>query len=292
VRRPPEPKTSSDVDDTGIDELFGDRARYGTTYALVVVRDGAVVAERYDGALPHADGSGTPVGADTPLLSWSMSKSVLHAAVGILVGRGRLDPHAPAPVAAWQGAGDPRRAITLDQLLAMRDGLAFVEDYVDGSQSSVIAMLFGAGKDDVARYAAACPLAHEPGAVFNYSSGTSNVVARIAQDAIGGGREGTERFLREELFGPLGMASAHARFDAAGNWIASSFVYATARDFARFGELYLHDGVWNGRRLVPEGWVAHGTIARSVQASDGRHHGAHWWVEPALGAFYASGYAG
>ncbi|HUF33178.1 MAG TPA: serine hydrolase [Acidimicrobiales bacterium] len=276
-----------------LDDLFTDTDRFGSTYAAVVVHRGRLVAERYDGAITHWDGPDEPVGPETRLLSWSMAKSVLHAVVGILVDQGRLDLDAPAPVPAWQEPGDPRGAITLEQLLAMRDGLEFREDYVDGEASEVIEMLFGSGADDVASFAAERPLAHPPGKVFNYSSGTSNIISRIVGDEVGGGAAGFEAFLRSALLDPIGMSSAQPRFDAAGTFIASSYLYATAQDFARFGHLYLRDGVWEGRRVLPEGWVDHGRRPRSVDPVDGRRYGAQWWVvDDDLGGFWANGYEG
>jgi CubicO group peptidase (beta-lactamase class C family) len=278
------------LDDT-VDHLFEDTDRWGTTYAVAVVHRGRLVAERYGGALEHWDAEAEPVEPTTRLLSWSMAKSMLHAAVGILVGDGRLDLHAPAPVPAW--AGDARRAITLDDLLAMRDGLAFAEDYEDADRSDVIAMLFGSGQHDVAAYAEARPRAHPPGEVFNYSSGTSNIVAAIVGRTVGRGQD-TVDFLRDRLFAPIGMTSAQPRLDGAGTFVGSSYFYATARDYARFGLLYLRDGTWDGRRILPEGWVDLARTHRSTDPTDGRGYGSHWWVEPgdARGGFWASGYDG
>lgn len=274
-----------------LDAMFSDEATFGTTYAVVVIDHGELVHERYANALPSFTGPERPVAAETPLLSWSIAKSITHAAVGILVGDGRLDPAAPAPVAAW--SSDDRSAITLDHLLCMRDGLDFVEDYVDDRVSNVIDMLFGAGSEDVASYAVHRALLHPPGAVFNYSSGTSNIVARIVGDTVGGGEPGLRTFLRDRLFDPIGMRRADPRFDAAGTFIGSSYVYAPATDFARFGLLYLRDGVWDGRRILPEGWVDHARTLRSVDAENGRPYGAHWWVvDDDHGTFWASGYEG
>jgi CubicO group peptidase (beta-lactamase class C family) len=276
-----------------IAEMHTDSARYGTTFATVVVHRGRLIHERYGGVIEHWDRDDEPVTVETPLLSWSMAKSALHALVGILVETGALTLDAPAPVPAWQQAGDPRQAITLEQLLEMRDGLDFFEDYVDDRASDVIEMLFGAARVDVAGFAASRPLAHEPGTVFNYSSGTSNIVSRLACDAIGGGPEDVTRFLRDRLFDPIGMTSADPRFDDAGTFIASSYLYATARDWARFGLLYLRDGLWDGERVLPEGWVDHARLARSIDPTDGRLHGAHWWVVgDEFGGFRASGYEG
>jgi CubicO group peptidase (beta-lactamase class C family) len=275
-----------------VDDLIADEDRYGTTYAVLVIREGRLLVERYGGALPHFDRPPEPVTPTTPLLSWSMAKSILHAGIGVLVADGQLDLDAPAPVPAWHATpGDARAAITLEHVLTMRDGLAFAEDYVDAGVSDVIEMLFGAGKDDVAAYAEARSLAHEPGTHFNYSSGTSNIVSAIAGRCVGGGAAFID-LLRRRVFDPLGMPSTDPRLDDAGTFIGSSYVYATARDFARFGLLYLRDGVWDGRRVLPEGWVDHARTLRSVD-EEGNGYGAHWWViDDDQGSFRASGYEG
>jgi CubicO group peptidase (beta-lactamase class C family) len=275
-----------------LDAAFDPADKWSTTHAVVVIHRGLLVAERYGGVLEHWDREPEPVTRDTQLLSWSMAKSMLHAVVGILLDDGRLRLDTPAVVPEWSDTNDPRSAITLQQLLEMRDGLDFTEDYVDAGVSDVIEMLFGTGNSDVAAFAATRALAAEPGARFNYSSGTSNVISGIVGREIGLG-DTYEQFLRERLFSVIGARSARPAFDAAGTWIASSYVYATARDFARFGYLYLRDGVWEDRRLLPEGWVDHGRRPRSVSEEDGRVYGAHWWVwGDDLGTFWASGYEG
>jgi CubicO group peptidase (beta-lactamase class C family) len=275
-----------------LDGITADTSRYGTTFAVAVVHRGRLVAERYGGELEHWDRPHEPVTPGTKLLSWSMAKSMLHAVVGMLVGEGRLSLDTPAPVPEWADPGDPRHAITLDHLLAMRDGLAFSEVYDDTGSSDVIEMLFGAGQADMAHFAADRPLAHPPDTVFNYSSGTSNVVSGVVARAVGPG-EPYRRLLGGRLFGPLGMRSAEPRFDDAGTFAGSSYVYATAQDYLRFGLLYLRDGVWAGERLLPEGWVDHGRRIRSYEEAEDRWYGAHWWsVGDDLGTFWASGYDG
>jgi CubicO group peptidase (beta-lactamase class C family) len=283
-----------------LEQVFDDEGPLATTFAVVVVHRGRVVAERYAGALEHFDRPPTPVTAGTALLSWSMAKSVLHAVVGLVVGAGRLDLDAPAAVPEWSDPADPRHAITLRHLLAMRDGLDFVEDYVDDRVSDVMHMLFGEGQPDMAHFAADRPLATAPGTRFSYSSGTSNVISGIVARTIGPG-EDYARFLHGRLFGPIGMASADPEFDEAGTWVASSYLRATARDYARFGLLYLRDGVWDGARLLPAGWVDYGRTMVSIDdPEDPSPHGAHWWgvrgdtlehLDP-LGTFRASGYEG
>jgi CubicO group peptidase (beta-lactamase class C family) len=276
-----------------LDEAFDDQSPLAVTFAVVVVQGGRMVAERYHGALEHFDRDPTPVTAATPLLSWSMAKSMLHAVVGLLVGEGRLDLDARAAVPEWDDPADPRHAMTLRQLLAMRDGLDWVEDYTDDRVSDVIQMLFGEGQPDMAHFAADRPLAAPPGTRFNYSSGTSNIVSGIVARTVGPGQD-YARFLHGRLFGRLGMGSADPEFDEAGTWVASSYVRATARDYARFGLFYLRDGVWEGDRILPRGWVDYGRTWVSEDPDDASPYGAHWWgvAGDTLGTFRASGYEG
>ncbi len=270
-----------------IDRGFAD-ALTSETLALVVIHRGRLVAERYAANITAAD----------TLTSWSMAKSVTQAMVGLLVVDGLLDLHAPAPVPEW--ADDDRAAITLEHLLQMTSGLRFVEDYVDDQTSDVIEMLFGSGKDDVAAYARSFPLDHAPGTVFNYSSGTTNIIADICARTLAGDDAGpTEReravrdYLQGRLFTPLGMTSAKPRFDAAGTFVGSSFLYCTAQDFARFGYLYLRDGVWDGTRLLPQHWVEHARRPVSVDVPETFWYGGQWWLwDDRTGGFACHGYEG
>ncbi len=275
-----------------LDQICDDNGPLAHTYAVVVIHRGQLVAERYQGAIPSFTHPPEPVDADTKLLSWSMAKSMLHAVVGLLVLDGRLDLDAPADVPEWADQSDPRHAITLLHLLAMRDGLDFAEDYLDDRTSDVIQMLFGDGAADMAHFAADRPLAANPGERFNYSSGTSNIISAVLSRVLGPGAP-TERFVHQRLFEPLGMTSAEMQFDAAGTWVASSYVRATARDYARFGLWYLRDGVWDGTALFARGWVDYGRTIQSVDPLDGPY-GAHWWgvAGDRFGTFRAAGYEG
>jgi len=253
------------------------------TDALLVVHRGRIVAEGYAAG----------VGSDDQQPSWSMAKSMLHAAVGVLVRHGRLSVAQRTAAPEWAGDGDPRAAITLDQLLHMTPGLRFAEDYVDADLSDVIKMLFQPGAEDTGAFAAAFPLDHAPDTVSNYSSGTSNIISRMIREIVGP-HDAYGRFLSAELFDRIGMASATPKFDSSGSWIASSYCFCTPRDFAKFGLLYLRDGAWNGQRLLPEGWVDYGRTPAPAQPTDtDRGYGAHWWLlRDDLGTFYASGYLG
>jgi len=264
---------------------FSDAAqdKMGETHAFLAVQNGQIVLERY------AEGRDKT----TTFPSWSKAKSMTQALIGILVREGLIDIHAPVNVPEWQSADDPRRAITLDQLLRMSSGLKFTEDYVDSGVSDVIEMLFGAGSENVAAHAASFPLAHEIDTVWNYSSGTSNIVARLAGAALGKSGAAFEAWMFEHLFTPLGMRSPQPKFDAAGTFIGSSFCYATARDFARFGLLYMRDGVWDGQRILPEGWVDYARRPTPTPPDEPMGYGAHWWLGMAgPDSFSANGYEG
>lgn len=259
----------------------------GQTYAAAVVVAGRLVAERYGRRVvqdlrslgedpPHDD-----LGPDDELLSWSMAKSISHLAVGAAIGDGKLAVEDPVPERQWEAEDDPRRAITWDDLLAMRPGLEWREEYydLDGEKlPDVITMLFGDGAADMATFAASLPLVHQPGSpeAFNYSSGTTNIVVANLQQVLGLDADGMDRYLHERLFDPIGMRSARAEFDEAGTFIGSSYAYATLRDWCRFGLLAMRNGEWDGRRLVPDGWIAQGRRARSWE--DEILHGAHWWT--------------
>ncbi len=288
----------SAIDDS-VDALVGRPPGEGVTLALLVLHRGDVVVERYGTQPANIFEPAKPIGPDSTLISWSMAKSITHAAVGLLVADGLIDPAAPATVAEWEGT--PKAAITLLDLLEMKSGLRFVEDYVDDAVSNCIEMLFGESGPSHAAYAAALPLDHPPGTQFSYSSGTTNIITRLLGDVVHGRggdpaarRRAMETFLAERLFGPVGMTSAIPKFDDAGDFVGSSYVYATARDFARFGELYRHDGVTEtGQRILPAGWADHGRTVAAHDPENGCDYGRHWWMWPQFaGSLAAHGHEG
>lgn len=232
------------------------------TRAVVVVYDGRLIAERY---VPGFD-------KDMPLLGWSMAKSVTNALVGILVQEGRFDLLRPAPVPEWQTPGDPRQAITLDQLLRMSSGLAFQEVYAPLHDATN--MLYGSY--DFAACAAGRPLAGPPDSRWNYSSGTANIVARVVRRAVEKEYPYYYTFLYSKLFDRIGMHSAVFEPDPSGTFVGSSYLYATPRDWARFGQLFLQDGVWQGQRMLPEGWIKY-TTTPTGGAPRGQY-GAFFWL--------------
>lgn len=255
-------KLSAAIERTFTEPYAAQKRMWGTR-AVVVVYKGRVIGERYAPGFSK----------DTPLIGWSMTKSITNALAGILVGQGKLTLKAQAPVPEWSGKGDPRAAITLDQLMRMSDGLDFVEDYVD-MLSDTPFMLFGT--PDTAAFTAAKPLDVAPDSRWRYISGSPNLVFRIMRGAIGGSLAQYFAFPRRALFDKIGMRSAVVEPDAAGTFVGSSFSYATARDWARFGLLYLRDGVWMTEQILPEGWVKY-TTTPTPKAPQGEY-GAYWWL--------------
>lgn len=243
-----------------VDEILADAALTGPGMrAVVVVRDGRLVGERYG---PDVE---TP---DQPLAGWSMTKTVTAAIIGTLVRDGRLAVEDRDLFAQW--AGDARAEITIADLLGMESGLAFNEEY--GNVTDVTRMLYL--EADMSAFAAAMPLEAPTGGRFHYSSGTSVLLSRVWQNALAAPQDALA-WPYEALFGPLGMKSALLETDARGTFVGSSSMYATARDWARFGQLLLQDGVWQGERILPEGWVA--WMRRPTAASKGEY-GRHVWL--------------
>ena len=232
------------------------------TRAVVAVYDGRLIAERY------APG----FNLNMPQLGWSMSKSVTNALVGVLVRNGKLDVHRPAPVPEWQKADDPRQKITLDQLLRMSAGLEFSEEYAPFSDA--VYMFYDSY--DFAAYAANKPLETEPDEKWYYSSGTANIIARVVRQTIEKQHENYYDYLYQNLFHKIGMLSVVMEPDPSGTFVGSSYMFATPRDWARFGLLYLQDGVWNGERILPEGWVKY-TTTPTPRAPQGKY-GAFFWL--------------
>ena len=256
------------------------------TRAVVVVHRGRIVAERYaEGFTAH-----------TALPGWSMAKSVVNALAGVMVRDGLIALDTPlaqlAPQALAEWRDDLRRSITVGQALTMTTGLAFDESYVNPF-SDAMRMLFTSG--DAVQVARSRSLSHSPGSHWAYSSGTTNLLMRALLQAAPEARRA--RLVEETVFTRIGMYSAVLERDAAGTPIGSSFMYASARDWARFGWLYANDGVWAGERVLPEGWVAYSRAP--VPESIGQY-GAHFWIKddstdhPAAlpaDSFHATGHA-
>ena len=237
-----------------VDRAFAEPAEapFRHTRAVVVMKDGRIVAERY------ADG----IGIETPLLGFSMSKSAVSALIGILVREGRLTRDQPVPIAAWRDPDDPRHAITVDELLRHTAGLALGSSL----QASLASVLEPVNRmkymeSDMAAFAESAALESVPGRVWNYHDGNYLILSHLIRNAAGGHAADVIRFAREKLFGPLGMRNVVMQFDAAGTPEGSGAMMASARDWARLGQLYLNDGMAGDKRILPEGWAAYSASA-------------------------------
>jgi CubicO group peptidase (beta-lactamase class C family) len=252
-----------------LDRIFAETAAppHRNTKAVVVVHNGRVIAERY--APGYA--------IDTQVIGWSATKSVTNALIGILVRQGRLSVEGPAPIAAWADPKDPRHAISIDNLLRMNSGLD-IGDSLTARASTAFDpsayMVFGVR--DMAAFAEQAPLKAAPGTEWNYTNGNTLLLSRIIRDRTGGDAASVLAFVRRELFDKLGMRHVTLEFDAAGTPIGSSHMLASARDWARFGLLYLNDGVVAGERLLPPGWVDYS--AAPTPGSEQYGYAAGFWT--------------
>lgn len=281
----PAPIASPEVE-VAIAKAFGDKlpaadkAELGTR-AVLVVRDGELVGERY------ADG----FTAQTPQLGWSMSKSVTNLLVGRLVAEGRVSLDDAALRPEWD---DERAGITIEHLLRMTSGLEWDETYALGTPITRMLYL----EPDMGRYVASQPAAHDPGTYQQYSSGSTTLLCSILGDRVGV----TSDLPRQELFAPLGLTSAVLEPDASGTPVCSSYLWATPRDWAAIGQFALQGGEWNGEQLLPPDWMTMSTTAIQVETEEDGY-AAGWWVnkradgtlvEPSLpaDAYFAEGHDG
>ncbi len=230
------------------------------TAAVVVLYKGELIAEQYSSKMG--------ITAESQLWGWSMTKSLINAMAGILTKQHRLNVHATAPIKEW--LNDRRRDITISDLMHMSSGLKWDENYED--VSSVTTMLYLSG--DCYQKAIGEPYEKTPGTEWKYSSGTTNILSGILRTSIGNDQE-YHNFPYKELFNKIGMSSAFIETDAAGNFVGSSYGYATARDWARFGLLYYNDGVWKGDTILPAGWV---NYTRTPAKGSGGKYGAQFYL--------------
>ena len=257
--------------DAAVDTAFGAPDNQARVQSIVIVQGGRIVYERYH-----------PLdGPDTIMDSYSVAKSVTSSLIGVLVGDGKLAVDEPAPIAQWSDPADPRHAITLEHLLHMASGLEYAEEYGPGSK--VLGMM---SAPSASEYIASFPLESEPGSTFEYSTGTTAILAGIVTDTVGD-VEATDRFIAERLLDPIGITSMQFTRDQAGRWVGGFGANATTRDFARFGLLFANDGVWDGTRILPEGWVEYSHTPSPTNPQ----YGAQWWMFRD-GAFEARGLFG
>ncbi|BBE18846.1 beta-lactamase class C and other penicillin binding proteins [Aquipluma nitroreducens] len=239
------------------EKLMDDEGYNGHAFAFMVVHKGIPVVEAYQ---PQFN-------AQTRFLSWSMAKSFTNTLSGIMVKDGKWDINQPVNLPEWQA--DERKNITINNLLQMQSGLRWNEDY--GNRSDVTQMLYC--ENDFAKFTYDQPFAFPAGSHWYYSSGSVNVVNFLMRKTIGNDNE-YYNFAQSRLFTKIGMPDAVFEVDASGTQVGSSYIYATARDYARFGMLYLQDGVFNGERILPEGWVKYTTTPASD--SDGKYGSLFW----------------
>jgi CubicO group peptidase (beta-lactamase class C family) len=239
------------------------------TKAVVILHHGHIIAERYAPGITAA----------TPLQGWSMTKSVTNALIGVLVREGKLEIGTPAPIVEWSAPNDPRHRITVDQMLRMVSGVSCGQSLHFGWWTAFDAdtqMEFD--MPDQAAFAAHLALRAEPGSEWRYTNCNFVLLSRIIRDAAGGDAKSTRQLIEHELFEPLGIEHATLEYDSAGTPLGTIHLWASARDWARFGLLYLSDGVSpNGQRILPEGWVAYS--ARLTPQSDEYGYGAGFWTQ-------------
>jgi CubicO group peptidase (beta-lactamase class C family) len=236
-----------------------DTTQPANTLAVLALYNGVIIGEQY------ASGRN----AQSKLMGWSMTKSITNALIGILVREGKLKVEYPAPVPEWKQ--DDRNKITLHNLLQASSGLDWSETYFNPFEDFHQMFI---KSDDKGGYAASRPLKTEPNTVFQYSSGTTNILSRMIRQQVGDNQY--YKFPYEQLFYKIGMLNTVIEPDASGTFVGSSYSFATTRDWARFGHLYLQDGVWNGERILPEGWVRYTTTPASTAPLG--EYGAQWWL--------------
>ncbi len=228
------------------------------TRTLLVAYKDHILSERY------VEG----FGSQTPVLGWSMTKSVLATLFGILEYQGKIELNSPAPISSWQQ--DIRKNINLNHLLRMQSGLSWEEDYT--KISDVTRMLFMSA--DMTRIQEDKQALAQPGELWNYSSGTSNLLSGVLRQQFSSHQDYLN-FPYQELIDKIGMSSMLIEADLAGNFVGSSYSWANTRDWAKFGLLYLHNGNWNGEQLFDKNWVDY--VTRPTAHSDGTY-GAHFWL--------------
>lgn len=245
--------------DKALRRAFSDSVDSKGTYAVAIAYKDQLLAEKYRKGFSK----------DNRFLSWSMGKSFTQALVGIMVKKGLMDINKPADITDWQG--DSRKNITINNLMQMTSGLEWNEEY--GNLSDVTVMLHE--KANMAKYTYDKKAIYNPDSVWYYSSGATNVVSYLIRktlnnDSVYWG------FPRTELFNPIGMRSAVFELDPSGTFIGSSYIYATMRDYVRFGLLYLHKGNWMGNQILPEGWTDY-TVQPAKGSDSG--YGSFFWLK-------------
>ena len=230
------------------------------TRAMLVIKDGQLIAESYDKNISNT----------TPLLGWSMGKSLTAIMLGRMQKMGMLTMSQANLFSQWQG--DERNKITLMQLLQMSSGLAFDETYAPGSDATH--MLFTAVS--ASSVAMVSPLTKEPGSYHAYSSGTTNLLSRYIHQQLGHSTQADVDFLFKEIFTPLSMNQSIFETDSSGVFVGSSYVYSSGQDWARLGLLMLNNGRVGQQQLLPEDWVK--AAVKPNQSENDRRYGFQFWL--------------
>jgi CubicO group peptidase (beta-lactamase class C family) len=261
-------KDSKNIDwhqlDKAIDGAFEDNTEHKIidTRAIIVVYDGKIIAERYARGFD----------SKSHFLSWSASKSVTSALIGTLVTDKKLALYDPAPVPVWSSGKDTRHQISLHHLITMTSGLEFTEPYIPDNDSTD--MLFK--NANMADFAIQKPLSATPGSLWSYSSGTTNILSRILFDQTGGSLKSLHSYATDRFFSPLGMSSAIFEVDVSGAHVGSSYFYATAQDWARFGLLFLNEGKVKDKQLLSKDWVEYSKTPTPLAPKG--EYGAQFWL--------------
>lgn len=258
----------------------------GITNALLITQGGKIVFEDYSEGITQ----------NTKLVSWSMAKSFTAAITGIMIDKGYISsvnesnllPH-------WS---DLRGEITIDDLLNMKSGLEFSEVYNPSGRSDTLEMLFGEGMLDQATYAASFPIAFSPGTTFNYSTGTTNILSKIIKNKLNERSLDYYDFINENLMKKIGLNNTTLEFDKSGTFIGGSSVYASARDYARFGYLYLRDGKWEANQVISKNWIDETRVPSNN--TYGIYSNKFWIIDPTFrngyglpdDTYYCAGFGG
>jgi len=240
------------------DDLISKNSYGGNAFAFLVLHKGIPVAEAYKPQFNEK----------SLFLSWSMAKSVTNALIGVLVKKGKMDITSPADIQEWKS--DERKNITINDIMQMQSGLNWNEDY--GNRSDVTVML--TCRSDMARFAYDQPLEFEPGTHFEYSSGMANILTYLVRKSFNDDSQ-YYAFPYRDLFYKIGITDAVFETDPSGTFVGSSYLYATLRDYARFALLYQQNGIFNGERILPEGWVDY---TRTPASESGGEYGSLFWL--------------
>ena len=228
-----------------VDNLFSNDSynEYGKTNSLLIIQNGEIIFEKNNIGIKE----------NTKLISWSMAKSYIAAITGIMIDQGYISSVKEKNLLpSWK---DLRKDITIDHLLNMKPGLEFIEEYSVNGRSDTAEMLFDNGMMDQGKFASEFPIVRLPGTVYNYSTGTTNILSYILKNKLNQNGIDYYNFISDQLLKPVGLENTTLEFDKSGTFIGGSSVYASARDYAKFGYLYLRDGIWEDKQIISKEWI-------------------------------------